>query len=77
MNLILKVLLDGSLICLILGKGTKVLLEVKPFQTLSDFEGDYASKTINKIENSLKNIEVDAILLVGSSLNLRKADCGD
>ena len=27
---------------LILGKGTKVLLEVKPFQTLSDFEGDYA-----------------------------------
>jgi hypothetical protein len=61
---------------LILGKGTKVLLEVKPFQTLSDFEGDYASKTINKIENSLKNIKVDAILLVGSSLNLRKADCG-
>ena len=62
---------------LILGKGTKVLLEVKPFQTLSDFEGDYASKTINKIENSLKNIKVDAILLVGSSLNLKKADCGN
>jgi hypothetical protein len=61
---------------LILGKGTKVLLEVKPFQTLSDFEGDYASKTINKIENSLKNIKVDAILLVGSSLNLEKASCG-
>jgi hypothetical protein len=61
---------------LILGKGTKILLEVKPFQALSDFQGDYASKTINKIENSLKNIKVDAILLVGSSLNLGKAGCG-
>ena len=68
---------------LILGSGTfgtnKVLVEVKPFQTFSDFEGDYASQTIKKIENSLKNTlkQYDAVLLVGSSLNLGKAECGD
>ena len=68
---------------LILGNGVfganKVLVEVKPFQTLSDFEGDYASETIKKIENSLKNTleKNDAVLIVGSSLNLKKADCGD
>jgi len=68
---------------LILGNGTfgtnKVLVEVKPFQTLLDFEGDYASQTIKKIENSLKNTlkQYDAVLLVGSSLNLGKAGCGD
>jgi hypothetical protein len=61
---------------LIIGNGTKVLVEVKPFQTLSDFEGDYASQTIKKIENSIKNVKINAILIVGSSLNLRKADCG-
>ena len=43
---------------LILGNKTKVLVEVKPFQTLSDFEGDYASQTIKKIENSIKNIKM-------------------
>ena len=61
---------------LILGNGTKTLIEVKPFQTISDFEGDYASNTIKKIENSLNNIQIDAVLLVGSSLNLRPAGCG-
>ena len=62
---------------LILGNKTKVLVEVKPFQTLSDFEGDYASQTIKKIENSIKNIKIDAVLIVGSSLNLKKAECGN
>jgi hypothetical protein len=68
---------------LILGNGefgtNKVLVEVKPFQTLSDFEGDYASETIKKIENSFKNAlgDYDAVLLVGSSLNLGKAECGE
>lgn len=68
---------------LILGNGefgtNKVLVEVKPFQTLSDFESDYASETIKKIENSLKNTlgHYDAVLLVGSSLNLKRAECGD
>jgi len=61
---------------LILGNGTKVLVEVKPFQTSLDFEGDYASETIKKIENSIKNVKIDAVLLVGSSLNLGKAECG-
>jgi hypothetical protein len=61
---------------LIIGNGTKVLVEVKPLQTLVDFEGDYASQTVKKIENSIKNIKVDAILLVGSSLNLKKAGLG-
>jgi len=68
---------------LILGNGefgtNKVLVEVKPFQTLSDFESDYASETIKKIENSVKNTlgDYDAVLLVGSSLNLKIAECGD
>jgi hypothetical protein len=61
---------------LILGDGTKILVEVKPFQTFSDFNSDYALQTIKKIKNSLQNIKIDAILLVGSSLNLKPATCG-
>ena len=61
---------------LILGDGTKILVEVKPFQTFSDFNSDYALQTIEKIKNSLQNIKIDAILLVGSSLNLKPATCG-
>jgi predicted nuclease of restriction endonuclease-like RecB superfamily len=61
---------------LILGDGTKILVEVKPFQTFSDFNSDYALQTIEKIKNSLQNIKIDAILLVGSSLNLKPASCG-
>jgi len=61
---------------LILGDGTKILVEVKPFQTLSDFNSDYALQTIEKIKNSLQNIKIDAVLLVGSSLNLKPASCG-
>jgi hypothetical protein len=61
---------------LILGDGTKILVEVKPFQTFSDFNSDYALQTIKKIKNSLQNIKIDAVLLVGSSLNLKPATCG-
>ena len=61
---------------LIMGNGTKVLMEVKPFATLIDFETDYAAETVKKIQNSLKDVKVDAVLLVGSSLNLGKAECG-
>jgi len=61
---------------LILGDGTKTLVEVKPFQTLTDFESDYASQTITKIGNAIKGLKIDAVLIVGSSLNLKKAECG-
>jgi len=61
---------------LIIGNKTKVLVEVKPFQTSLDFESKYGCETRTKIENSIKNVKIDAVLIVGSSLNLRKAECG-
>lgn len=62
---------------LIIGNGTKILVEVKPFNNSKDFLGDYAVDTIKKINNSnwLK-LNFDAVIMVGSTLNLGKDMCG-
>tara|TARA_Y100000310_G_scaffold293601_1_gene323286 strand:- start:9 stop:605 length:597 start_codon:yes stop_codon:yes gene_type:complete len=64
---------------LIIGNGTKILVEVKPFNTLKDFTSQYSREATDKIENSkfykIKNI--DAVILVGASLNLSIASCSD
>ena len=61
---------------LIIGNDTKVLVEVKPFNNSRDFLGDYAADTIKKINNSnwLK-LDFDAVIMVGSTLNLGKDMC--
>ena len=61
---------------LIIGNDTKVLVEVKPFNSSRDFLGDYAADTIKKINNSnwLK-LDFDAVIMVGSTLNLGKGMC--
>ena len=62
---------------LIIGNDTKVLVEVKPFLTEKEFDGQYARDTIKKITNSnwLK-LNFDAVLLVGSTLNLTTSSAG-
>ena len=67
---------------LIIGKNTKVLVEVKPFSNHKDFYSDYAQKTVEKIaeSNCFKPKTpplIDAVLIVGSSLNIGEADCGN
>ena len=63
---------------LIIGNDTKVLVEVKPFNTSSDFLGDYAAGTIKKINNSnCFKLSFDAVMIVGSTLNLGRANCGE
>tara|TARA_Y100001938_G_C7946394_1_gene356990 strand:+ start:144 stop:731 length:588 start_codon:yes stop_codon:yes gene_type:complete len=69
---------------LIIGKNTKVLVEVKPFSNHKDFYSDYAESTVEKIRksNCFKRKDpssplINAVLIVGSSLNIGEASCGD
>ena len=56
---------------IILGKGgEKILVEAKPYQTLEDFDTDYAKDVEKKIHNSGWYNNYDAVIIVGSTLNL-------
>ena len=62
---------------IIFGKNdSKILVEVKPYQTGKDFRTDYAKNFEEKINKSEWYKNYDAVLIVGSTLNLGKADCG-
>jgi len=63
---------------LIIGNGTKILVEVKPFNSLKDFSSDYAVDTFKKINNSnWSKLSFDAVIVVGSTLNLGRSNCGE
>ena len=55
---------------LIIGDNTKVLVEVKPYQTLGDFGSEYALNFEKKIHNSDWYNNYDSVLIFGSTLNL-------
>ena len=62
---------------LVIGDGTKVLVEVKPYQTLDDFNSEYAKNFEKKIHDSGWYANYDSVLIFGSTLNLGGAECGD
>ena len=62
---------------LIIGDETKVLVEIKPYQTLNDFNTDYAKGVEKKIHDSGWYNNYDSVLIFGSTLNLGEAECGD
>jgi len=56
--------------------GRKILVEVKPYQTLKDFETNYAKSIEKKIYDSGWYGNYDSVLIFGSTLNLGEATCG-
>ena len=63
---------------IIFGKNAKILVEAKPYQTSKDFETNYAKEVEKKIHNSgWTDLGYDAVFIMGSTLNLGNADCGD
>ena len=54
----------------VIGDGTKVLVEIKPYQTLTDFDSEYALNFEKKIHNSGWYNNYDSVLIFGSTLNL-------
>ena len=58
-------------------KNKKILVEVKPYQTMRDFETDYAKSVEKKIHDSGWYGNYDSVLIFGSTLNLGEASCGD
>ena len=62
---------------LIIGNNTKVLVEIKPYQTLADFNSEYALNFEKKIHDSGWYANYDSVLIFGSTLNLGEAHCGD
>ena len=57
---------------LIIGDNTKVLVEVKPYQTLADFDSEYASNFEKKIHSTGWYNNYDSVLIFGSTLDLGK-----
>ena len=62
---------------LVIGDDTKVLVEIKPYQTLNDFKSEYALNYEKKIHDSGWYANYDSVLIFGSTLNLGGAECGD
>tara|TARA_R110002012_G_scaffold314523_1_gene527363 strand:+ start:82 stop:726 length:645 start_codon:yes stop_codon:yes gene_type:complete len=62
---------------IIFGKSKKILVEVKPFQILKDFNTKYAKETYAKINKTEWWNNYDAVLVFGSSLNLGEVDHDD
>jgi len=58
---------------LVIGDNTKVLVEIKPYQTLNDFNSEYALNYEKKIHNSEWYNNYDSVLIFGSTLNLKDA----
>jgi len=58
---------------LVIGGDTKVLVEIKPYQTLNDFNTDYAKGVEKKIHDSGWYNNYDSVLIFGSTLNLKDA----
>ena len=62
---------------LVIGDDTKVLIEIKPYQTLGDFNSEYALNFEKKIHDSGWYANYDSVLIFGSTLNVGAAECGD
>ena len=61
---------------LIIGKRTKILVEVKPFNCQKDFSSEYGLSTHKKIVNSnWRELGFDGCIVVGASLDLDDAQC--
>ena len=55
---------------IIFGKTKKILVEAKPYQTLKGFGTEYAKSVETKIHNTGWYNNYDAVIIVGSTLNL-------